>query len=90
MGNFEEDDENGEEQLKRKVCDHELNKNARIAREDGEKERRGKDAHDTLECRKLLFALWKLKRMFYEAVELPSVHWLEPFSSFDLEKAKDS
>ncbi|CAI9298379.1 unnamed protein product [Lactuca saligna] len=70
--------------------DLELNENARIAREDEEKELKGKEDDDTLECRKLLFPMWTLERMMHEVVDLPSVHWLEPVASFDLDNTKDS
>ncbi|CAI9294325.1 unnamed protein product [Lactuca saligna] len=88
MGNYDENDDSEEEQLKRKAHDHELDENARIVREAEEKERKEKEAHDTLECRKLLFPLWTLERMLHEAVHLPSVHWLEPVASFDLVNTK--
>lgn len=38
----------------------------------------------------MLFPLWTLEQMLHEAVELPSVHWLESVISFDLENMKDS
>lgn len=74
MGDSKEDDDSEEQQLKRKTRDHELNKNARIAREAEAKERKEKEAHHTLECKKLMFPPWTLERMMHRAVDLPNVH----------------
>lgn len=67
-----------------------MNENARIAKEAEERQRKQKDAHDTLESRKKLFPLWTLEKLIDEATEFPNVHWLDPVVSFDLENTKGS
>ena len=74
MVDVDEKEENEADQLKRKRHDEELNENAQIAKEAKERERKEKEAHNTLESRKTLFLWWTLERMLHEAVEFPSAH----------------
>lgn len=54
MGEEEEEEETKEAALKRKKRDREFDENSRIARKAEERERKHKEAHDTLESRKIL------------------------------------
>ena len=62
----------------------------RVAREAEEAERKKKEAHDLLESRKTLFPAWTRERMIKEAIETPSILWLEPVISFDCNNTVDS
>ncbi|KAL7592583.1 hypothetical protein Lser_V15G33727 [Lactuca serriola] len=43
-----------------------------------------------LKQRKLKFPPWSLERLRREVIEAPSLHWLEPVLSFEVENSKDS
>ncbi|KAL7600730.1 hypothetical protein Lser_V15G23049 [Lactuca serriola] len=49
-----------------------------------------KEAHDLLESRKTLFPLWTLEKVLKEAIETPSILWLEPVISLDRINSVDS
>ncbi|KAL7600728.1 hypothetical protein Lser_V15G23040 [Lactuca serriola] len=53
-------------------------------------ERKMKEAHDLLESRKTLFPLWTLEKVLKEAIETPSILWLEPVISLDRINSVDS
>lgn len=59
-------------------------------KEEEERERKQKEANDTLESRKTLFPLWTLDTLIKEAIKSPSSFWMEPVISFDLENSKHS
>ncbi|KAL7603349.1 hypothetical protein Lser_V15G18232 [Lactuca serriola] len=82
----EEEDEDKEtiaDLLKRKSRNNEADISARVAREAEEAERKQKEAHDPLESRKNVFPAWTLERMIKEAIDTPSILWLEPVISLD-------
>ncbi|KAL7611656.1 hypothetical protein Lser_V15G06890 [Lactuca serriola] len=86
----DEDDETIADMLKRKNSrnvDDDVN---RVAREAEEAERKQKEAHDLLESRKTLFPAWTRERMIKEAIDTPSILWLEPVISFDCNNTVDS
>ncbi|KAL7583070.1 hypothetical protein Lser_V15G44417 [Lactuca serriola] len=62
----------------------------RVAREAEEAERKQKEANDLLESRKTLFPAWTRERMIKEAIDTPSILWLEPVISFDCNNSVDS
>lgn len=66
-----------------------MDKHQRIVCEVEEKEKTKCEAQVTLESYKILFPLWTLERIFNEAVDNPSIHWLKPVASFDLENMLD-
>ncbi|KAL7610248.1 hypothetical protein Lser_V15G14214 [Lactuca serriola] len=90
----EESDEDDKETivdlLKRQGRDKEADINARVAREAEEAERRQKEAHDLLESRKTLFPPWNLEKLIKEAIETPSILWIEPVISLDRSNTVDS
>ncbi|KAL7599546.1 hypothetical protein Lser_V15G23044 [Lactuca serriola] len=49
-----------------------------------------KEAHDLLESRKTLFPLWTLEKILKEAIETPSILWLELVISLDRINSVDS
>ena len=63
---------------------------ARVAREAEANERKMKEAHDLLESRKTLFPPWTLKKLIKEAIDTPSILWLEPVISLDRVNSVDS
>ncbi|KAL7583768.1 hypothetical protein Lser_V15G45863 [Lactuca serriola] len=86
----DEDKETIADMLKRKNSgnvDEDVN---RVAREAEEAERKKKEAHDLLESRKTLFPAWTRERMIKEAIDTPSILWLEPVISFDCYNSVDS
>ncbi|KAL7618923.1 hypothetical protein Lser_V15G01055 [Lactuca serriola] len=89
----EEDDDDKEtiaDLLKRKNSRNVDNDNIRVAREAEEAKRKKKEAHDLLESRKTLFPAWTRERMIKEAIDTPSILWLEPVISFDCYNSVDS
>ncbi|KAL7586307.1 hypothetical protein Lser_V15G38798 [Lactuca serriola] len=76
--------------LKRQSRNNEADISARVAREAEEAERKQKEAHDLLESRKTLFPSWTLERMIKEAIDTPSILWLEPVISLDRSNTVDS
>ncbi|KAL7594507.1 hypothetical protein Lser_V15G29088 [Lactuca serriola] len=77
----EESDEDKEtivDLLKKQGRDKDADISARVAREAEEAERKQKEAHDLLESRKTLFPPWTLEKLLKEAIETPSILWLEP------------
>ncbi|KAL7605852.1 hypothetical protein Lser_V15G18825 [Lactuca serriola] len=76
--------------LKRQGQDREADISACVAREAEEAERKQKEAHDLLESRKTLFPAWTLERMIKEAIDTPSILWLEPVISLDCSNTVDS
>ncbi|KAL7590731.1 hypothetical protein Lser_V15G37323 [Lactuca serriola] len=86
----EEDNETIADLLKRKSRRNDEDDNVRVAREAEEAERKKKEAHDLLESRKTLFPAWTLERMIKEAIDTPSILWLEPVISFDCYNSVDS
>ncbi|KAL7597933.1 hypothetical protein Lser_V15G27207 [Lactuca serriola] len=76
--------------LKRHGRDKDADISARVAREAEEAERRQKEAHDLLESRKTLFPPWTLEKLLKEAIETPSILWLEPVISLDRSNTVDS
>ncbi|KAL7598003.1 hypothetical protein Lser_V15G22322 [Lactuca serriola] len=76
--------------LKRQSRNNEADISARVAREAEEAERKQKEAHDLLESRKTLFPSWTLERLIKEAIDTPSILWLEPVSSLDRSNTVDS
>ncbi|KAL7582299.1 hypothetical protein Lser_V15G44719 [Lactuca serriola] len=90
----EEEDEDDQETivdlLKRKNSRNVDNDNICVAREAEEAERKKKEAHDLLESRKTLFPAWTRERMIKEAIDTPSILWLEPVISFDCYNSVDS
>ncbi|KAL7619172.1 hypothetical protein Lser_V15G03621 [Lactuca serriola] len=86
----DEDKDTIADMLKRKNSrnvDEDVN---RVAREAEEAERKQKEAHDLLESRKTLFLAWTRERMIKEAIDTPSILWLEPVISFDCDNSVDS
>ncbi|KAL7614886.1 hypothetical protein Lser_V15G06502 [Lactuca serriola] len=86
----DEDDETIADMLKRKNSrnvDDDVNC---VAREAEEAERMQKEAHDLLESRKTLFPAWTRERMIKEAIDTPSILWLESVISFDCNNSVDS
>lgn len=69
--------------LKKQARDKDSDMSARIAREAKANERKMKEAHDLLESRKTLFPPWTLKKLIKEAIDTPSILWLEPMISLD-------
>ena len=63
---------------------------AQVATEAEEAERKMKEAHDLLESRKTLFPPWTLEKLLKEAIETPSILWLEPVISLDRDNTVDS
>ncbi|KAL7595028.1 hypothetical protein Lser_V15G29179 [Lactuca serriola] len=86
----EEDKETIADLLKRRSHRNEADISARVAREAEEAERKQKEAHDLLESRKTLFPAWTLERMIKEAIDTPSILWLEPVISLDCSNTVDS
>ncbi|KAL7609583.1 hypothetical protein Lser_V15G13547 [Lactuca serriola] len=86
----EEDNETIADLLKHKSRHNEADISARVAREAEEAERKQKEAHDLLESRKTLFPSWTLERMIKEAIDTPSILWLEPVISLDRSNTVDS
>ncbi|KAL7597501.1 hypothetical protein Lser_V15G22287 [Lactuca serriola] len=86
----EEDNETIADLLKRKSRRNAEDDNVRVAREAEEAERKKKEAHDLLESRKTLFPAWTRERMIKEAIDTPSILWLEPVISFDCYNSVDS
>ncbi|KAL7601907.1 hypothetical protein Lser_V15G26951 [Lactuca serriola] len=86
----EEEEETIANLLKRRSRRNEADISARVAREAEEAERKQKEAHDLLESRKTLFPAWTLERMIKEAINTPSILWLEPVISLDCSNTVDS
>ncbi|KAL7590355.1 hypothetical protein Lser_V15G35622 [Lactuca serriola] len=86
----DEDKETIADLLKRKNSRNAEGDASRVAREAEEAERKQKEAHDLLESRKLLFPAWTRDRLIKEAIETPSILWLEPVISFDCNNTIDS
>ncbi|KAL7583303.1 hypothetical protein Lser_V15G46003 [Lactuca serriola] len=86
----EDDKETIADLLKRQGRDKEADISARVAREAEEAERRQKEAHNLLESRKTLFPPWTLEKLIKEAIETPSILWLEPVISLDCSNTVDS
>ncbi|KAL7600948.1 hypothetical protein Lser_V15G23566 [Lactuca serriola] len=86
----DEDKETIADMLKRKNSRNADDDASRVAREVEEAERKQKEAHDLLESRKTLFPAWTRERMIKEAIETPSILWLEPVISFDCNNTVDS
>ncbi|KAL7597529.1 hypothetical protein Lser_V15G21757 [Lactuca serriola] len=86
----EDDKETIADLLKRQGRDKEADISARVAKEAEEAERKQKEAHDLLESRKTLFPSWTLERLIKEAIETPSILWLEPVISLDHSNTVDS
>ncbi|KAL7604926.1 hypothetical protein Lser_V15G18168 [Lactuca serriola] len=86
----DEDKETIADMLKRKNSRNAEGDASRVAREAEEAERKQKEAHDLLESRKLLFPAWTRDRLIKEAIETPSILWLEPVISFDCNNTIDS
>ncbi|KAL7589472.1 hypothetical protein Lser_V15G37512 [Lactuca serriola] len=78
------------EALKRRKRDRELDETMKIAKEAEEGERRNKEEEDALQCNKALFPEWTREKLINQAIEFPSVYWLEPVASFDCDNSKDS
>ncbi|KAL7609410.1 hypothetical protein Lser_V15G12206 [Lactuca serriola] len=76
--------------LKKQGRDKDVDINARVAREAEEAERKQKEAHDLLESRKTLFPPWTLEKLLKEAIETPSILWLEPVISLNRDNSVDS
>ncbi|KAL7586079.1 hypothetical protein Lser_V15G41333 [Lactuca serriola] len=76
--------------LKKHGRDKDADLSARVAREAEEAERRQKEAYDLLESRKTLFPPWTLEKLLKEAIETPSILWLEPVISLDRSNNIDS
>ncbi|KAL7615495.1 hypothetical protein Lser_V15G04566 [Lactuca serriola] len=88
--NDDDDKETIADLLKRQGRDKDADISARVAREAEEAERRQKEAHDLLESRKTLFPSWTLEKLLKEAIETPSILWLEPVISLDRDNTVDS
>ena len=43
-----------------------------------------------MQCKKALFPEWNRDTLINQAIEFPSVYWLEPVASFDCDNSKDS
>ncbi|KAL7609651.1 hypothetical protein Lser_V15G12998 [Lactuca serriola] len=86
----EEDKETIADLLKRRSRCNVADDSDRVAREAEEAERKQKEAHDLLEIRKTLFPDWTLERMIKEAIDTPSILWLEPVISLDCSNNVDS
>ncbi|CAI9284529.1 unnamed protein product [Lactuca saligna] len=67
-----------------------LDENLRIAREADAREKELCDAQVTLETEKSIFPTLTIEHIMNEAVENPSIYWLDPVVSFDLENTLDS
>ncbi|KAL7589608.1 hypothetical protein Lser_V15G41254 [Lactuca serriola] len=77
------------EALQRKKRDRELDETMKVAREAEEKERRNKEEEDALQCKKTMFPEWDRDTLMTQAIEFPSVYWLEPVASFDYDNSRD-
>ncbi|KAL7615919.1 flocculation protein FLO11-like [Lactuca sativa] len=77
------------EALQRKKRDRELNETMKVDREAEEKARRNKEEEDALKCKKTLFPEWDRDTLINQAIEFPSVYWLEPVASFDYDNSRD-
>lgn len=84
----EEEDENAK--LKRKYCDAKIDENLRIAKEAKAREKEARKAQDTLKTQKSLFPSWSIEWILNEAIDNPSVDWMETVTSFELEITLDS
>ncbi|CAI9290477.1 unnamed protein product [Lactuca saligna] len=78
------------EKLLRKKRNRELNDLLRIRKELEDQEKEAKISKVTLETQKLLFPPWTMDRIQREAIDDPSIHWLQPLVSFDLSNMADS
>ena len=85
----DEEEETIVEALRRKKGDKELDETLRVEREVEEKER-NKEEEEALNYKKALFPLWTKETLINEAIDFPSVYWLEPVASFDCDNSKDS
>ncbi|KAL7600954.1 hypothetical protein Lser_V15G23568 [Lactuca serriola] len=85
-----DNDETIAEALQRKKRDKELDETMKIAQEAEAKERKNKEEKDALECKKTLFPEWDRDTLIHQAIEFPSMYWLEPIASFECENSKDS
>lgn len=83
-------DESIDDALKRKKRDKELDDNLKVTKEAEATEKRNKEKEDILQCKKALFPEWTRDVLIIQAVESPSIYWLEPIASFDCENSKDS
>ncbi|KAL7584446.1 hypothetical protein Lser_V15G43419 [Lactuca serriola] len=86
----DEDKETIADLLKKQGRDKDADISARVARVAEEAERKQKEAHDLLESRKTLFPPWTLEKLLKEAIETPSILWLEPVISLDRDNSVDS
>lgn len=91
---FNDDEEDAKlsegEKLFRKKHDQDLDSLLRLQKDLEEKEDEVKAAKVTLKPHKSLFTHWTMERIQRGAVYDPSVHWLEPSISFDLNNTMDS
>ncbi|CAI9266312.1 unnamed protein product [Lactuca saligna] len=86
----EEEEEDKNKKLKFKARDEIQDENMCIAREAEEKENDEREAQTALAAKKLLFPPCSLERILNEAIHNPSLHWLEPVTSFKVENTLDS
>ncbi|CAI9299962.1 unnamed protein product [Lactuca saligna] len=76
-----DDDEKEEEDksvmLKRKARDAIIDENLRIAKEAEKNEKELCDAQTNLEAKNMLFPPWSIEKILTEAIETPSIHWID-------------
>ena len=53
-------------------------------------EAKNKEEEDVLQCKKTLFPEWDRDTLINQAIEFPSMYWLEPIASFECDNSKDS
>lgn len=72
VDNDDEEELDEEELKRRKAREVQLDVNQRIVREAEAKEKAEKESRSALESRKLLFPIWKLKRIQSQAIDSPN------------------
>ncbi|CAI9296682.1 unnamed protein product [Lactuca saligna] len=92
---FDDDEEEEEDlsegaKLKRKYRGKDLDEIDRVAKEAEAREKKAHDAQVYHETQKALFPPWSMERILNEAINTPSVYWLDPVVSFDLENTLES
>nr|KAJ0227894.1 hypothetical protein LSAT_V11C100037890 [Lactuca sativa] len=85
-----ESDETITEALQHKKRDRELDDTLRIAREAEARERKIREDEEAIQAKKTLFPDWDRDTLITQAIEFPSIYWLEPIASFECENSKDS
>ncbi|KAL7612051.1 hypothetical protein Lser_V15G04885 [Lactuca serriola] len=85
-----ESDETITEALQHKKRDKELDETLKIAREAEARERKIREDEESIQAKKTLFPDWDRDTLITQAIEFPSIYWLEPIASFECENSRDS